>query len=1089
MCRARTFVSVQKALKSTAYQQVQNQSVTIAVAIPLTASVREMSTDFCDRLRRLRLKYLFALCLMLAILCTTRIAFAQSTDASISGVVFDPSGKVIPDADIEILNEATGLHYSGKTNGAGIYTVSILPPGQYRVQVSKAAFKTIIKPGIILNVQSALALNFTLPIGAASETVTVDSGTSLINTTDGAVSTVIDRKFVENIPLNGRSFQDLISMTPGVVTQSPQSGGSATVSGDFSVNGQRTESNSYLVDGVSGNLSAGNGYGTQTAATSGSVPSSTALGTTQSLISVDALQEFRVESSSYSAEYGRSPGGQFSLVTRSGTNEVHGTAYDYLRNNFFDANDWFNDLYGAPQAALRQNDFGATLGGPLIVPHVYNGRGRSFLFMSYEGLRLTQPQAASINYVPDSYMRDQAPSALQPILNAFPIATGLDYGSEADPGLAQFIKAYSVPSQIDSGSIRIDHNITPKLALFFRYGITPSSTEARSLSEVARQQIRTRTYTFGATSHLSTRMDNELRLGYGQSKSSQIGSIDSFGSSTPVNLADQLGLGGYANPSPYFGIFVTGVGSAVFNVSNADSSLHQWNLVDSMSYLIGSHHLKIGVDYRRIVAPTNPPATSPAAEFFSTNSVLNNSVDYLFLEKQVSATPIFSETSLFAQDEWRVSSTVNLSLGLRWDRDPPPGEAHGQEAYTVQGNFSDPSSLKLAPRGTALWRTTWLNLAPRLGLAWTARATPGWETVVRSGGGVFYDTDAQVASMGFEGIGFAGYASYSGVPLPITSSQMDFPTGVTGSPYTGATIYAFPSHLQLPYTLQWNASVEQAFHKDQALTMTYVGSNGRRLIGERAYSLTSLNADFGTVVQFPANLTSNYQALQVQFQRTLAQGLQALTSYTWSHCLDFGSNYQALPLIRGNSDFDVRHSFTGGISWDLPAMRNGMLTGWGFDGRIVARSSFPVTLQGNFLSDPASGSVYFGNLNIVPNQPIYLYGSQYPGGRAINPAAFSSPGGNNAGDAPRNFARGFGEAQINVAARRQFPLHDQLKLQFRAETFNLLNHPNFGYVDPYLTDATFGEATQMLNQSLGTLASQYQQGGPRSMQFALKLIY
>ena len=400
----------------------------------------------------------------------------------------------------------------------------------------------------------------------------------------------------------------------------------------------------------------------------------------------------------------------------------------------------------------------------------------------------------------------------------FRLQTGLDYGSEADPGLAQFIKAYSVPSQIDSGSIRIDHTITPKLALFFRYGITPSSTEARSLSEVARQQIRTSTYTFGATSHLSTRMDNELRLGYGQSKSSQIGSIDSFGSSTPVNLADQLGLGGYANPSPYFGIFVTGVGSAVFNVSNADSSLHQWNLVDSMSYLIGSHHLKIGVDYRRIVAPTNPPATSPAAEFFSTNSVLNNSVDYLFLEKQVSATPIFSETSLFAQDEWRVSSTVNLSLGLRWDRDPPPGEAHGQEAYTVQGNFSDPSSLKLAPRGTALWRTTWLNLAPRLGLAWTARATPGWETVVRSGGGVFYDTDAQVASMGFEGIGFTGYASYSGVPLPITSSQMDFPTEVTGPPYTKRYHLRIPISsavaLHLAMERQYRAGISQGSSVD-----------------------------------------------------------------------------------------------------------------------------------------------------------------------------------------------------------------------------------------------------------------------------------
>ncbi len=1040
------------------------------------------------------MKLFHTLLLLLLTLSVSTLLDAQSTNATLSGVVVDSAGKVIPDAMIEILNEATNMHYAGQTNGTGIYTVSILPPGQYRVQVSKDGFKTIIKPGIILNVQSALALNFTLPIGATSETVTVDSGTSSLNTTDASVTTVIDRKFVQNIPLNGRSFQDLISLTPGVVTQSPQSGGAATVSGDFSVNGQRTESNYYSVDGVSGNISAGNGYGTQTAATSGSVPSSTALGTTQSLISVDALQEFRVASSTYSAEYGRSPGGQFSLLTRSGTNQFHGTAYDYLRNSFFDANDWFNDHYGELPAALRQNDFGATLGGPVIAPHLYSGRDRTFFFLSYEGLRLTQPQAASINYVPDTYMREQAPPAIQPILNAFPIQTGTDYGTAANPGLAQFIKAYSVPSQIDSTSIRLDHTFTPKLAIFFRYGTTPSSTQSRSLSEVARQHIRTSTYTLGATSRLTSTMENEFRLGYGKSKSSQAGTIDAFGSGTPVDLAEQLGVGGYANPSPYFGIFVSGVGNAVFNVTNAKSEVKQWNLVDSVSTSVGSHEIKIGIDYRRVFAPTDPPATSPAAEFFATPSVLANSVDYLFLEKQISATPIFNQTSIYAQDEWRMARNVHLSFGLRWEINPPPSEAHGNAAYTLLGDLGDPNTLSLAPRGTALWRTTWHNIAPRLGIAWTVRSAPGWETVFHAGGGVFFDSNAQVASMGFEGLGFTAYEDYSAVPLPITSGQMQFSTAVTGPPYTGGTVYAFPAHLQLPYTLQWNASIQQELGKNQIFSLTYVGSNGRRLTGQHSYSLTSLNPNFGSVVEFPADLTSNYQALQMQFQRRVAHGLQALASYSWSHSLDFGSNYQALPLVRGNSDFDVRSSFSGGMSWDLPASRGStpvknVIGNWGIDGRLAARTAYPVTLQGNYLTDAATGSVYYGNLDLVPDKPIYLHGVQYPGGRAINPAAFVTPAGNGAGNAPRNFVRGFGEVQVNLAARREFPLHDQVMLQFRAEAFNILNHPNFGYVDPYLTDATFGQATQMLNQSLGTVASQYQQGGPRSLQFALKFVF
>lgn len=373
-------------------------------------------------------------------------------------------------------------------------------------------------------------------------------------------------------------------------------------------------------------------------------------------------------------------------------------------------------------------------------------------------------------------------------------------------------------------------------------------------------------------------------------------------------------------------------------------------------------------------------------------------------------------------------------------------------------------------------------------------STPEWETVFHAGGGVFFDSNAQVASMGFEELGFTAYEDYSAVPLPITSGQMQFSTAVAGPPYTGGTVYAFPAHLQLPYTLQWNASIQQALGKSQVFSLTYVGSNGRRLTGQHSYSLTSLNPNFGSVVEFPADLTSNYQALQLQFQRRVAHGLQALASYTWSHSLDFGSNYQALPLVQGNSDFDVRNSFSGGMSWDLPASRGStpvknVIGNWGIDGRLAARTAYPVTLQGNYLTDAATGSVYFGNLDLVPYEPIYLHGSQYPGGRAINPAAFVSPAGNGAGNAPRNFVRGFGEVQVNLAAKREFPLHDQVMLQFRAEAFNILNHPNFGYVDPYLTDATFGQATQMLNQSLGTVASQYQQGGPRSLQFALKFVF
>jgi hypothetical protein len=1024
------------------------------------------------------------------------LASAQSTDATISGVVVDPSGRIITDADIEILNEATGLSYANKTNGNGLYTISILPPGQYRVQVSKIGFKTLIKPGIILNVQSAVALNFTLPLGAVSESVTVESGSSLINTTDASVSTVIDRKFVANVPLNGRSFQDLISMTPGVVTATPQTPSTSqgvAYNGDFSVNGQRTESNNYTVDGVTGNIASGNGYGQAQNATGGSLGGSTALGTTQSLISVDALQEFRVLSSTYSAEYGRTPGGQFSLVTRSGTNNLHGSLFDYLRNNFFDANDWFNDYYGDPIPALRQNDFGGTLGGPVTIPKLYDGKNRTFFFVSYEGLRLTQPTAAAIQYVPDAFMRQQAAPAIRSILNAYPIQNGIDYGTSAAPSLAQFIAPFSLPSSINSTSLRFDHTFAPKLSVFFRFGDTPSSTSSRHNFSHVNTAINTQTYTFGATAQVSPKLTNDFRLGYDRTNATNTGTVDSFGGGTPVNLAAAMGGGAIAAPYPVMYLSISGIGTSTFAVPDSSNLGRQWNIVDTFTTSFGHHQVKVGVDYRRIKSPLQSANPEMLAYFTSTKSILNNTPDIPEIIRYKTPTPIFNETAVFAQDEWHLFSRLNLSMGLRWEVNPPPTEEHGDDAYTLLGNIGNPSSLSLAPQGTPLWKTTWYNFAPRLGVAWTVHDRAGWETVARAGGGVFFDNLNQLSTLGYNGLGFEAYKVFSGTSLPFTPAQLNFPISVA-PPYTSGTVYAFPAHVQQPYTLQWNASVQQALGREQAVAITYVGANGRRLIGEQQLSLAKLNPNFSTVYYFPSGITSNYQSLQIQFQRSIARGIQALASYTWSHSLDFGSTGTALQLTRGNSDFDVRNNLQGGLSWDLPRVRGGreaglLLNDWGLDGRLMARSGFPVPLTGSSFYDSITGQRYYGGLNLVANQPLYLRKPQYPGGRIINPAAFSLPSGSLVGNAPRNFVRGFGATQVNIAVRRQFQLHDALALQFRAEVFNILNHPNFGYVDPTYTDATFGQATQMLNQSLGTVASQYQQGGPRSMQFALKLLF
>jgi len=501
--------------------------------------------------------------------------------------------------------------------------------------------------------------------------------------------------------------------------------------------------------------------------------------------------------------------------------------------------------------------------------------------------------------------------------------------------------------------------------------------------------------------------------------------------------------------------------------------------------------MKFGVDYRHIASPMIS-AESPYAGYIfeSSTAVATNSAQLAIVIQQKSATPVFHEVAIFAQDQWRVNSRLSLSSGVRWEIDPPPTEEHGDLPYTLLGSLGDPSKLQLAPQGTPLWHSSWFNFAPRFGAAWTVHDLPSFLTVVRAGGGVFFDSDNQLAVRGFSGVGFQAGKYIFNASVPIPPSELAFAPSAT-APYTSDAVYAFPSHLQLPYTLEWNVSLEQALGSMQALTVAYVGSSGRRLTGTQEYSLSSQNPDFGTVFYFPNGITSNYQALQAKFQRSVAHGIQTLASYTWSHSLDFGSNGSELPLTRGNSDFDVRSNFQFGAAWDIPSNQTRLgkllLSDWSADARILARTGFPVTLGGNQVVDPGTGSIYTGGVDLVPNVPLYIHGALYPGGRIINKAAFTLPTGTNIGTAPRNFVRGFGMAQMNFAMRRNIHLTDQVSLLLRGEAFNILNHPNFGLIDSTLTDATFGEATMMLNGSLATISSQYQQGGSRSLQLALKL--
>jgi hypothetical protein len=852
------------------------------------------------------------------------------------------------------------------------------------------------------------------------------------------------------------------------------------------------------------------------AGASGSVAAATALGTTQALVSVDDLQEFRVQSSTYSAEYGRNPGGQFAFETKSGTKQWHGTAYDYLRNGLFDAQDWFNDYFGKPEAALHQNDFGGTFGGPVEIPRLYHGIDKTFFFVSYEGLRLTAPTAAAVNFVPDTALRESAPAPLNQALNAWPVPNGPEVLVSCNPatdpacpssgkkqdGIAEYIASWSNPSSLNSTSARFDHVVTDKLRLFFRFGDTTSSSGSLGPYPYAPTVHNTlayvlRTYTAGVSSVFTSRLSNDVRLNYSSNEVTSNSAIDALGGGIPVDLAGLSGLGSGSNP--FVGLIYDGYTTILQQVRQSGAQ-KQWNLVDTASLSLGRHQLKVGMDYRRLAPVAIQPTPYVPYYYFSESAVQTNSA--LTSQKSLAAGyPLYMNFSAFAGDEWRVSQRLSLSFGVRWEVNPAPGVTQGLKPYTVQG--SSPSAWTLAPQGTPLWQTAWYNFAPRLGAAYILRSTPGWETVLRGGGGVFFDTGQQLGSLGFLGPGFKAQTPFTTHAFPSSAAA----PAIVNPPTAPYQVYAFAAHLQLPYTLQWNASIDQALGKSQALSVAYVGSHAARLLQENEIEVSN-NPNLLQPFFIENGLTSDYDSLQIQFRRRLSRGLTALASYTWSHCLDYGSQDYNFGYQRGNCDFDVRHNLSAAFSYDLPNVEQHqflrtVLNHWGLDDRVTARSSFPVTLNGNEIVDP-SGQLYFAGLNFVPGQGVYLYGANCatvlqglgdllpgqtcPGGRAINPLAFTSVS-SGLGNAPRNFARGFGAWQLDMAVRRDFPIHERLKLQFRAEVFNLFNHPNFGSINSNLGQATFGQATATLANSPGVLNSLYQQGGARSMQFALKLVF
>jgi Carboxypeptidase regulatory-like domain/TonB-dependent Receptor Plug Domain len=1052
---------------------------------------------------------------------SSSILRAQFNTATLSGRITDPQGKVVPKAEVQLVNIDTNVGATTQTNGDGIYVLSAIQPGRYRLTVRKDGFHEILKPEFTLHTQDDLEQNFSLEVGSVAETVTVSAGISEAETTNPAVSMTVTREFVENMPLNGRSLQDLIQLAPGTVS-------GAQGDGFYSINGQRTDANYFTVDGVSANLGGIlSAPGQQDAGVSGSTPSQTALGTTQSLVSIDALQEFKIQTSGYTAEYGQSPGGQVSFTTRSGTNDIHGTLFEYLRNTAFDAKSYQEDYNDQPKAAEHQNDFGGTVGGPIVIPKLYEGRDKTFFFVSYEGLRLLTP-AFDSSYVPTQAFRNWASPSVRPYLNSLPLPNSNSPGNQdgctiPDPstGLATacdalYTRSYSNPSNIDSISVRLDQNFGQRFHVFLRYSDTPSSDSSSYQAQLTKNQVNAHTWTAGLTASISSTLLNELRFNYSRDGEGSFVTQEAVGGSIPLPrdlLIPSAYESVYASPS-FFGYVPGSSLRASVQFAGVGTVQHQYQIVDSLTWTRGNHNLKFGGDWRRLTPVSSPETYGAQIELQGLTPIQQGYATSLFVNDAAPGAPVLDNISLYGQDHWRVSPRLSIDYGVRWEFNPAPGPSNGHYPATLTS--SDLATATLAPAGTQPYKTRYDRFAPRFGFAWNAISSAQHALTVRGGFGIFYDTAQQT-------IGAAYFGAYpfsvtgptlTNVPFPLSDAVLVPPSlnVPLTPPYPYLNELASPN-LTLPYTEQWNLSVDEALNARNTLTVSYVGNEGKQLLFTGNYQGAPgnpINPDF-TYLQFTYNgSSSNYNALQVQDRGSIANGLDVVGSFTWAHALDnassnYGGNNFPTPLY-GNSDNDLRLVLNLALNYQVPTAGSSrwlraLTRGWFVANRFSTQSGYPINVyQDQFVPLPNGGAQNYLP-DLVPDVPIYLHGSAadvngqpVPGSWRLNPAAFALVPTDPTTGLPvrqgtlgRNFIRGPGFYALNTAVQRSFPIHEQLHLLFRVEAFNILNHPNLDFPDTGLSDSTFGQLVGGNIRTIGVANQLYAMGAARSLQLSLKL--
>jgi len=981
----------------------------------------------------------------------------------LAGLIQDTTGGVLVAANVTVTDQDSGVRRMGRTNGEGAYAIAGLAPGEYRVTLRKSGFQTIIRWNVKIASGDTARLDFVMRVGSMQQVVTVQGGPSPINTNDASVGTVIGRDSAGSLPLSGRGVMSLVDLSPGVVA-TPAAAGEA---GQFSANGLRANTNYFTVDGVSANTSI-TGAGSPAQFAGAALPAMTAFGSTENLASMDDVDEVTILTSSFAPEFGHLPGAQVALTTRSGSDEYHGSAFYALRNEALDANDTFANADGLPRAPLRLNQWTAD-GGGSIRPN------RTFFFASYEGLRLDQPYTFPLA-VPSFASRASAPVTMQPVLNAYPTPTNRGVGASAPPPgfrpasgqIAERVANFSRSSRLDAASLRIDHSLTGSVTLFGRYNWSPSNASS-GFSEVENFHLRSSSLTLGIEATPSPAIANDFRMNIWNTTADSTWAFNPASGGTPLDFSTILPSAG---TTPAFdGIAIGGVG-ALYSGAAARSSQGQLNLLDTFSLTRGAHTFRFGIDYERLTPARASPSESVTGWWPDLSDVLAGFAPTIATVSADAVSAVVETLAFFAQDTWSIAPRLTLTYGLRWEITPAPAI---REPAAV-GSAPIPEApvapvLSVAPDTQALWQTNYGQVAPRFGAAWRLND----HSVLRAGWGIFYDTDFSTAVDPINGFPF---------------NRWQFSLGQAASPQTPAFGLRTSPNLKLPYVMEWNIAWERMFGVRNIVSLSWVGSTGRRLL--RYEGILQPGTDAAQVAAATNDGQSTYNAFEIQFRRRLARAVQGIAAYTWSHAIDNGSYDSAVYLAaqqlppaadRGSSSFDVRHNLTAGFTF-------APLKNWQFSAMARARTGFPIDVvtTENFLG---LGFDDVSRPNLVPGVPLWMPLSS-PGGRALNPAAFSGPAGLE-GNLGRNTITGFGMSQFDLALERRFSWREHGEVLLRLEAYNALNHPNPADPVRFLDSPFFGTSTSMLNQMLGTGTARsgavpaFQPGGPRSLQVSLRI--